>query len=77
RKNVSSKDALLKIEPWLTVFKDNEGILRCVHSARDEAIKLLKSIEVVGRDSIKIKVEPLGTSGTIKKAKMRYLGSRR
>lgn len=61
------------MKPWLTVFKNNEGILRCVHTNKDKAANLLTSIKTIGRDKIPIKVETLGISGTIKKAKRNYL----
>jgi RNase P/RNase MRP subunit POP5 len=74
RKNVQEKDQWERVEPWLTVFENNEGILRCVHTAKDEALEILASIENIGSENVKVKVETLGTSGTIKKAKLHYLG---
>lgn len=62
------------MKPWLTVFEHNKGILRCVHTYKDEAIGLLTSIKTMGGEKMPIKVETLGTSGTIKKAKRKYLG---
>lgn len=69
RENIKDKNSWNRIKPWLTVFADNEGILRCSHSAKDEAIALLSSITTCGRENIKIKVETKATSGTIEKAK--------
>lgn len=62
------------IKPWLTVFDNNQGILRCAHTKKDEAMKLLCSIKAIGREKMPVKVITLGTSGTIKTAKKRYLG---
>lgn len=62
------------IKPWLTVFENNEGILRCAHTKKDEAMRLLASIKSIGREKVPVKVITLGTSGTIKRAKRRYLG---
>jgi RNase P/RNase MRP subunit POP5 len=73
RNNVKDKAQWDRVEPWLTVFENNEGILRCIHTARDEAVEILTRINVVGRPSVDVKVETLGTSGTIKKAKLRFL----
>jgi RNase P/RNase MRP subunit POP5 len=73
RKNIADKDQWGRIEPWLTVFENNMGILRCIHTGCNEAKMLLTSIEKVGREGEKIQVKTLGTSGTIKKAKLRYL----
>lgn len=73
RKNAPEQDKWERMEPWLTVFENNKGILRCRHTGCEEAILLLNSIESIGRERVKIKVRTLGTSGTIKKAKSRYL----
>jgi RNase P/RNase MRP subunit POP5 len=74
RKKVTDQNQWERVEPWLTVFENNEGILRCIHKARDEAVEILTSIKNIGMENVKITVETLGTSGTIKKAKLRYLG---
>lgn len=74
REHISSKEDLDKMKPWLTVFENNKGILRCVHTNKDKATSLLTSIKTIGRDMIPIKIETLGISGTIKKAKRNYLG---
>lgn len=73
RQNISGKEAWDKMQPWLTVFQDNEGILRCNRNEVDKAKELLISIKSVGREQIPVTVETLGTSGTIKKAKGKYL----
>lgn len=74
REYILSKNDWNRIKPWLTIFENNEGILRCVHTNKDEAIHLLTSINAVGKEKIPVNVETLGTSGTIKKAKRNYLG---
>ena len=56
--------------PWLTAFKDNRGIIRCAHTAKEEAVELLNSIQAVGEnDELQVNVTTIKTSGTIKKAK--------
>jgi RNase P/RNase MRP subunit POP5 len=69
RNNIKENNSWDTMKPWLTVFEDNAGILRCTHTAKDDAIALLDSITHVGREKIEVKVETLTTSGTIKKAK--------
>lgn len=69
RGNIKDNNSWNTMKPWLTVFGDNAGILRCTHTAKDEAIALLGSITYVGREKTEVKVETLTTSGTIKKAK--------
>lgn len=61
-----SKEDYDRIEPWLTVFKRDRGIIRCKHTAKGEVIEILNDIQVGGG-----KVETVITSGTIKKAKKR------
>ncbi len=76
REKVKNNESWVKIKPWLTIFEDNEGILRCVHTNKDEAVKLLTSIKIVGKEKMPVSVETLGTSGTIKQAKRKYLSLR-
>jgi RNase P/RNase MRP subunit POP5 len=76
REKVKSNESWGKMKPWLTIFEDNEGILRCVHTNKDEAVKLLTSIKIVGKEKMPVRVETLGTSGTIKQAKRKYLNLR-
>ena len=58
-----------EIRPWLTAFRENRGILRCSHCDRDKAIELLKGINEIGEERLKVTIETITTSGTIKKAK--------
>ena len=76
REKVKNNESWVNMKPWLTIFEDNEGILRCVHTNKDEAVKLLTSIKIVGKENMPVRVETLGTSGTIKQAKRKYLSLR-
>jgi len=49
---------------YLVRFDGFKGILRCRHTEKENAIKLLKSIKKI--DSCPIHIKTLGTSGTIK-----------
>ena len=62
-----------RMKPWLTVFEDNCGILRCFYLSKEEAIQLLTSIRYIGRERVPVSVTTLGTSGSIKKVKMKLL----
>ena len=73
RRNVNEKNQWERVMPWLTVFENNQGILRCMHTAKDEAVEILNSIEYIDKGKEKVRVETLGTSGTIKKAKLHFL----
>ena len=55
--------------PWLTAFQENRGILRCSHTDKDTAIEMLKGVTEVGEERLKVTIETLVTSGTIKQAK--------
>jgi RNase P/RNase MRP subunit POP5 len=57
--------------PWLIKLDKNLGIIRCAHTNKDTAIKLLNSIDRVGNNT-PIKVITLGTSGTIKGVKRNF-----
>lgn len=59
------------IRPWLIMYKKAKGIVRCSHTAKDECINLLRSIRSVGGNAVKIRT--LGTSGTVKGARRKYL----
>jgi RNase P/RNase MRP subunit POP5 len=73
RRNISDQESWDRMKPWLTVFEDNCGILRCTHTTADEATALLVSIDHIGRENTACKVETVTTSGTIKKAKSKIL----
>ncbi len=60
------------VKPWLTVFEHNMGILRCAHWGKDAAIRLLRSIDTMGREARPVRVRTLGTSGTIRTAKRKF-----
>ena len=45
-------------------FENNKGIVKCNHIEKDNTINLLRSINEIS--SNKIKIDTLGTSGTIK-----------
>jgi len=58
----------------LTVFDGRRGIARCAHDERDALVAALRAVLEVGGTAVRI--EPLATSGTIKKAKA-HLWARR
>jgi len=53
-----------EIEPWLTVFEGDRGIVRCKHLGKERAVEIMNKIKI---DNGKLKT--IITSGTIKKAK--------
>lgn len=73
RQGTNDQEQWERMKPWLTVFEDNCGILRCFYLSKDEAIQLLTSIRHIGRERVPVSVITLGTSGSIKKVKMKFL----
>ncbi len=61
-----SREEYEEIQPWLTVFTGEEGIIRCDHRYKERTVDVLNGMKVGGG-----KVRTLITSGTIKKAKKR------
>lgn len=56
---------------WVVAFDGSEGILRCPHTRKDDAIELLRGLEAIG--GVAADVETLGTSGTIAKCRRKFL----
>lgn len=56
-----------RVKPWLTRFDGRVGILRCAHTGKEDAIRLLESLRAVnaGGRRVEVRVRTLGTSGTI------------
>ena len=55
--------------PHLTVYDGGYGIVKCRHNQKDDVIAFLQSLDWVGHESNKIKIETIKTSGTIKTLK--------
>ncbi|MFO8109413.1 MAG: hypothetical protein R6U17_02680 [Thermoplasmata archaeon] len=55
-----------KIKPWLTVFDDNKGIVRCRHKGKERTKDILNSMKLNGES-----VRTVVSSGSIKKVKER------
>jgi len=52
-------------------FDGKKGIVKCKHTDKESTIKLLKSIKNIS--SLKINIETVGTSGTIKSLIKKHL----
>ena len=70
--------------PWVIMIENNFGLVRCAHIDKDRTIEFLTSItELIHREpyrendragvKVKVKINTLGTTGTIKSAKSKYL----
>jgi RNase P/RNase MRP subunit POP5 len=56
---------------YLTKFDGEKGIVRCNHIEKENAIKLLRSINKIYSNEVEIKT--LGTSGTIKSLMKKHM----
>jgi len=59
--------------PWVIGLKNNFGIIRCHHLDKEITIRLLQSIKYLGKIKSRVKIETLGTTGTIRSARKKYL----
>ncbi len=59
--------------PWIIYLKENFGLIRCHHLDRDKTIVLLQSIKWAGIEKKPLKIQTLGTAGTIRSARKKYL----
>lgn len=61
----------LSERPRLVRFHDGRGLAGCEHLRKDATIDALRSIEIIAGEPVRITT--LGTSGTIRRASMKYL----
>ena len=62
--------------PWLVEFAANRGLVRTTNLERDATVRSVSSLEVIAGEAVR--VTTTGTSGTIRKAREKYLsGGRR
>lgn len=59
-------------EAWLVEFDGRTGIVRCPHTSRDRTVEMLTGIDRI--DDEPVQVRTLGTSGTLRRCRGRFLG---
>jgi RNase P/RNase MRP subunit POP5 len=59
--------------PWVISINNNYGLIRCYHLEKDKTIDLLNSITLVGKAKNRVIIKTLGTTGTIRSARKKYL----
>ena len=59
--------------PWVISIKNNIGLIRCNHLDKEKIIELLQSIHLIGNSKIPVSIKTLGTTGTIRSARKKYL----
>ena len=57
--------------PRLVLLAGDRGLVRCRHTAKEATIALLRAVTKAGGGPVR--VETLGTSGTIRRARRKYL----
>jgi RNase P/RNase MRP subunit POP5 len=53
-----------EMDLFIVRFNGMKGIIRCRHTEKENTIKLMKSIKIIG--TRKVKIDTIATSGTIK-----------
>jgi len=73
--NIASANNILTFNqlPWVIKITNHYGIIRCHHLDKNKTIELLHSITCTGNNKHPVKIKTLMTTGTIKKARKKYL----
>jgi RNase P/RNase MRP subunit POP5 len=71
--NKKYKKNLKEMGIWLIRFNGSTGILKCNHQEKENAILLLQSVKNIGLN--KVKIIPVGTSGTIRSLIKKHLSN--
>jgi RNase P/RNase MRP subunit POP5 len=58
--------------PWLVLYDGTRGLMRCAHTSKEATLVFLNALRV--DDSV---VRTTGTSGTIRKARQKFLSNTR
>lgn len=59
--------------PWVIFIKQNYGLIRCQHLDKEKTIELLNGVTWIGKRKTQVKIQTLGTTGTIQSAMKKYL----
>jgi RNase P/RNase MRP subunit POP5 len=59
--------------PWIIFLKSNYGLIQCHHLDKNKTINLLHSIRWTGKMKNNVNIATLGTTGTIRSARKKYL----
>ena len=64
---------VFRTTPWVIFIRNNYGLVRCHHLDSKKTIELLGSIRQIVGVNQPVKIKTLGTTGTIKSARKKYL----
>ena len=59
--------------PWVINLQNNLGLIRCHHLDKEKTISLLHSIKFLGKAKNPATIQTMGTTGTIRSARKKYL----
>lgn len=67
------KDTYDNVTPWLTFYENNYGVVKYSHTKKEEMIKIVEKMSWQTRTGDKVTFKSLGVSGTINKARKKYI----
>jgi RNase P/RNase MRP subunit POP5 len=73
KKSIENEFKAFQTVPWVIYIRNNYGLVRCHHLDTERTIELLHSIRQVVGVNQPVKIKTLGTTGTIKSARKKYL----
>ena len=62
-----------EVSPWLTFFENNYGVIKYEHRKKKEMLALVENLKVLDSSGKPVEVSSLGISGTINKARKKYI----
>lgn len=71
--NSISGNCYKEVAPWLTYFEDNIGVVKFNHKQKEVMIRIVEHIRLMDSCHQPMKVTSLGISGTINKARKKYI----
>jgi RNase P/RNase MRP subunit POP5 len=71
--NSVSAGCYKEVAPWLTYFEANVGVVKYNHKHKETMMVIVERIKLTDRDNKAMNVTSLGISGTINKARKKYI----
>ena len=59
--------------PWIIIVKNNFGLIQCHHKDKNRIIDILQSDILLDNNNQQLNIKTLGTTGTIRSARKKYL----
>ena len=71
--NSMSSSCYKDVAPWLTFYENNAGIVKFNHKKKEDMLRIVERIMLTDSGHQPMKVTSLGISGTINKARKKYI----